>query len=177
MLLLQFQELLESVRAFMASGGPILIAIAVLLFLMWTLIFERAWYYRGGLRRDVQSVLDHWESRAERKSWNARSIREKLISEVKIKVNQNLSLVATCVALCPFLGLLGTVYGMIEVFQILSVTGGGDARSMAGGVSKATIPTMAGMVAAISGVFGNTWITRTAERESQLLEDHLTMDH
>jgi biopolymer transport protein ExbB len=36
---------------------------------------------------------------------------------------------------------------------------------------------MAGMVAALSGVFGNTYVTRTAERENQLLEDHLTMDH
>lgn len=177
MLLLQFQELLESLRAFMASGGPILIAIAVLVFIMWTLIFERAWYYRGGLRRDVKNAIDTWESRAERKSWFAHKIRDKIISEVSIRVNQNLPLVATCVALCPFLGLLGTVYGMIEVFQVLGYTGGGDARSMAGGVSKATIPTMAGMVAAISGVFGNTWITRTAERENQLLEDHLTMDH
>jgi biopolymer transport protein ExbB len=66
---------------------------------------------------------------------------------------------------------------MIEVFNVLAVTGGGDAKSMASGVSRATIPTMAGMVAALSGVFGNTLITRTAEREAQLFEDHLTMDH
>jgi len=176
-MLLQLQQLLESISAFMASGGPVLVAIAILVFVMWTLIFERIWYYRGGLRRDVQNVLDIWEARPDRKSWGSRKIRDKLISEVSLKVNQNLSLVATCVAMCPFLGLLGTVYGMIEVFQVLGYTGGGDARSMAGGVSKATIPTMAGMVAAISGVFGNTLITRTADRESQLLEDHLTMDH
>jgi len=176
-MLLQLQQLLDNIGAFMASGGPVLVAIAVLVFVMWTLIFERIWYYRGGLRRDVQNVLDIWEARPDRKSWGSRKIRDKLISEVSLKVNQNLSLVATCVAMCPFLGLLGTVYGMIEVFQVLGYTGGGDARSMAGGVSKATIPTMAGMVAAISGVFGNTLITRTADRESQLLEDHLTMDH
>ena len=59
----------------------------------------------------------------------------------------------------------------------MAVTGGGDAKSMAGGVSKATIPTMAGMVAALSGVFANTYVTRIAERESELLEDHLTTDH
>ncbi|MGI9571456.1 MAG: MotA/TolQ/ExbB proton channel family protein, partial [Desulfobulbia bacterium] len=66
---------------------------------------------------------------------------------------------------------------MIEVFNIMAVTGGGDAKSMAGGVSKATIPTMAGMVAALSGVFANTYITQIADRESELLEDHLTTDH
>ena len=62
-----------------------------------------------------------------------------------------MNVIATCVALCPLLGLLGTVTGMIEVFNVMAVTGGGDAKSMAGGVERSTIPTMAGMVAALSG--------------------------
>ncbi|MFN2287599.1 MAG: MotA/TolQ/ExbB proton channel family protein, partial [Chromatocurvus sp.] len=41
----------------------------------------------------------------------------------------------------------------------------------------ATIPTMAGMVAALSGVFGNTYVQRIAQRESELLADNLTTDH
>ena len=86
-------------------------------------------------------------------------------------------MIKTLVALAPLFGLMGTVTGMIEVFNIMAVTGGGDAKSMAGGVSKATIPTMAGMVAALSGVFANTYVTQIAERESVLLEDHLTTDH
>ncbi|MEX1032166.1 MAG: MotA/TolQ/ExbB proton channel family protein [Cellvibrionaceae bacterium] len=175
--MLALQEAIDSILGFLASGGPVLLVIAGLVFFMWTLIFERVWYFHGGVREDVRDALDVWEARAERKSWSARKIREKLVSEVSLKMDQNLPLVSTCVALCPFLGLLGTVYGMIEVFQILSYTGGGDARSMADGVAKATIPTLAGMVAAISGVFGNTYITRKAERENQMLEDRLTMDH
>lgn len=176
-MLLQYQEAIESFLAFMSSGGPVLLLVAGLLFVMWTLIFERILYYKGVLRRDTAAALDTWESRVERKSWGAHKIREKLISQVTLRVNQNISFIGTCVAVCPLLGLLGTVYGMIEVFQVLGVTGGGDARAMAGGVAKATIPTLAGMVAAISGVFGSTIVTRTAERETQLLEDHLTMDH
>ena len=86
-------------------------------------------------------------------------------------------LIDTLVALCPLLGLLGTVTGMIEVFNVMAVTGGGDAKSMAGGVEKATIPTMAGMVAALSGLFANTYIQRIANREQILLEDQLTSDH
>ena len=66
---------------------------------------------------------------------------------------------------------------MIEVFNVMAVTGGGEARAMAGGVSKATIPTMAGMVAALSGLFADTYLSRVAERENALLEDHLTTDH
>jgi len=86
-------------------------------------------------------------------------------------------MIKAMVALCPLLGLLGTVWGMIEVFNVMAVTGGGDAKSMAEGVQKATIPTMAGMVAALSGVFANTYVTRIAQREGKLLWDNLTTDH
>jgi biopolymer transport protein ExbB len=173
----QLYEWADIIRRFMDAGGDVLWLIAAVTFLMWTLLFERFWYFRFGLKQDVDQVFQVWESRSERKSWNAHAIRELLISQVSIKIRDSLPLIQTLVALCPLLGLLGTVTGMIEVFNIMAVTGGGDAKSMAGGVSKATIPTMAGMVAALSGVFGNTYITRIAERERELLKDHLTTDH
>jgi biopolymer transport protein ExbB len=167
----------EAVGAFMAQGGFLMNFIAILLFVMWTLIFERVWYFKGSLKGDIQASLDAWEARKERKSWNAHQIRDAMISRMSLKINQNMDLIATLIAVCPLMGLLGTVSGMIEVFQVLSAGGGGDAKQMAGGVSKATIPTMSGMVAALSGVFANIYLTRIAERENQLFADHLTMDH
>lgn len=175
--MLVLMDALATINAFMAQGGKVLWLIAALTFVMWALIFERIWYFKSALGNDVQGALNIWEARAERKSWHARKVRQGLISQVSDKVFVNLDMVASMIALAPLLGLLGTVTGMIEVFNVLAVTGGGDAKSMAGGVSKATIPTMAGMVAALSGVSGNSYITGVAERESQLLEDHLTMDH
>ena len=167
----------EVLRRFLDMGGPVLIVIGIATFIMWTLVFERLWYYRFALGQDIDRAIDRWENRRERKSWNAQQIRHLLISKVELKINQNLPMIQTLVALCPLLGLLGTVTGMIEVFQIMAATGGGDAKLMAGGVSRATIPTMAGMVAALSGVFANTYVTRIAERENELLADHLTTDH
>jgi biopolymer transport protein ExbB len=172
-----FDTAYEAVSRFMDMGGDVLWLIAILLFMMWTLIFERVWYFKSGWKMDVGKAIATWESRPERKSWSALQIREKLISESRMQINQYLPVIKTLVALCPLLGLLGTVTGMIEVFNIMAVTGGGDAKSMAGGVSRATIPTMAGMVAAISGVFANTYITRVAQRESEFLADNLTTDH
>src|SRR5690606_26850107 len=104
---------------------------------------------------DVQRSLDAWEARKERKSWNARQIREAMISRMSEKITRNMDMIAALIAICPLMGLLGTVTGMIEVFSVLATSGGGDAKQMAGGVSKATIPTMAGMVAALSGLFIN----------------------
>jgi biopolymer transport protein ExbB len=66
---------------------------------------------------------------------------------------------------------------MISVFEVMAITGGGDARQMAGGVFSATIPTLSGMVVAIAGVFADTYLNRVANKETMLLEDHLTMDH
>lgn len=165
------------VSQFVEMGGPVLLMIGGLLFLMWSLIFERIFYFTSGLKKDVQIVISEWESRSERKSWRARQIRRALISDCVMKINQNMPLIKTLVALAPLMGLLGTVTGMIEVFNIMAVTGGGDAKSMAGGVSRATVPTMAGMVAALSGVFAQAYLMRVVESESAMLEDHLTYDH
>ena len=170
-------DALDAIRRFLEAGGPIMTWIAVLTFVMWTLMYERFLYFRRAMKRDIQDVIISWESRSERQSWNAKQVRRLLISRTREKLNQSLPMIKTLVALCPLLGLLGTITGMIEVFNIMAVTGGGDARAMAGGVSQATIPTMSGMVAALSGVFGLTYISRVVNRENELLEDHLTTDH
>ncbi len=161
---------------FMDTGGPVLWLIAFLTFAMWVAIFEKIWYLHSGLKQDVASAVSAWEARPEHGSWNAASIRKLLISRIAVKIQQNLAMIKTMVALCPLLGLLGTVTGMIDVFNVLAVTGGGDAKAMAGGVSRATIPTMAGMVAALSGVFASTYIERQAMRETRHLQDRLAKD-
>lgn len=167
----------EAILAFMDKGGDVLWLIAILVFVMWTLIFERLWYFTFTWRKEVFEVIQAWEARSERKSWNAKQVRQRLLSQSRQAINANLPVIATLVALCPLLGLLGTVTGMIEVFNVMAVTGGGDAKSMAGGVERSTIPTMAGMVAALSGLFANTYITRMAAREQEYLQDNLTSDH
>ena len=168
---------LESILSFMDKGGNVLWLIAILVFVMWTLIFERLWFFTFVWRKEVFDVVSAWENRSERKSWYAKQARARLLSIARGDINTNLPVITTLVALCPLLGLLGTVTGMIEVFNVMAVTGGGDAKSMAGGVERATIPTMAGMVAALSGLFANTYLQRIADREQEFLQDRLTSDH
>ncbi len=172
-----FFDAYEAIRDFMELGGNILTIIAWVIFLMWVLIIERLMYFRTGHRRMIAAVTERWENRLERKSWEAHRIRELLISDVYLSANNGLPLIKTLVALCPLLGLLGTVTGMILVFDGMAAVGSGNARTMASGVSQATVPTMAGMVGALSGVFAGTYLTRKADREVELLNDHLTTDH
>ena len=78
-----------------------------------------------------------------------------------------LAFIGALISICPLLGLLGTVVGMIHVFDLMAVTGTGDARAMASGVSLATIPTMAGMVVALSGLFFRADLQQRVGRERQ----------
>ena len=98
-----------------------------------------------------------------------------MISKISLDVRNTLPIIEVLVTICPLLGLIGTVTGMIEVFFVMAVSGGGDAKSMAGGVSKATIPTMAGMVGAISGIFAFNYLKGKVDRDLELLEDHLPL--
>ena len=168
---------LFAMRDFLELGGDVLLLVAAVTFVMWALILERALYLVCGHRARVRAAQAAWVARHERRSWYARRVREALVSHVTLALQSRLQLIRTLVVLCPLLGLLGTVTGMIEVFEVMAISGSGNARSMAAGVSKATVPTMAGMVAALSGLFVSSWLQRKAERERALLGEHMTMDH
>lgn len=176
-LLYYYLPFLETIRDFMELGGPVLNVIAVLTLFMWMLIIERIVFMRAGYRKMVKVALAIWDQRSDKSSWQAHQIRRRLISKVSAAAERHLPVIQTCVALCPLLGLLGTVTGMIEVFEVMAISGSGNPRSMASGVSKATIPTMSGMVAALSGVAMSTYLNNRARREREALTDHLEIHH
>ena len=62
--------------------------IAALLFVMWTLIFERVWYLQFGWKKHVAEIIAKWEGRKERNSWEAHQIRDMLISQARMQINQ-----------------------------------------------------------------------------------------
>ena len=164
-------EAFNTLRDFMSAGGTVLCLIAILAAVMCAIILERIWYFNAGHKEYMGEIKSEWDSITDHSSWKAQQIKDKLMSQAKEAVNRHLSLINTCVALAPLFGLLGTVTGMIEVFQVMAFTGGGDARSMAGGVSKATLPTMAGMTTALSGVFATIYLNAARNREEGLIKE------
>lgn len=169
-------EAIEVVGDFMESGGDVLWAIFTVTLVMWVFIIEREWYFHFVYKNDLAQVLETWEARGDRVSWYAKQIRRRMISELSEKLHHSLPQIKTLVALCPLLGLMGTVTGMIRVFDVMALAGNSNPRAMASGVSMATIPTMAGMVAALSGLYFIHQLEQFANNETQKAADNLVHD-
>ena len=170
-------EAYAAVRDFVETGGNVLLVIAVVTFGMWLLILERYWFFSWVHPKAADRVQEKWDARQDHQSWFAHKIRLLLLTDVDIELQRGLQIIKSLVALCPMLGLVGTVTGMIEVFDVMAIAGTGNVRGMAGGVSKATLPTMAGMVAALSGLIISVQLERRAKREGQRMSDRLTVTH
>lgn len=173
---MQLLELWERLQAFFERGGDVLFVIFAVTAIMWAIIFERFWYMRFGHPHEAKTFLAQWWGRRERSSWNAKKIQGMLVARLDASLREGLPMVQTLVALCPLLGLLGTVTGMIEVFDVMAVAGNGNPRAMASGVSRATIPTMAGMVAALSGLYFSARLSRLADEKSARFAEALSQD-
>ena len=157
-------------------GGDVLWPLFFVCLVMWTLIVERFVYFGLIHPRKVEAVKRRWFARSDRNSWYANKVRDFWISELTVEAQRSTGMIKTMVALCPLLGLLGTVLGMLEVFHVISVAGSGNVRAMASGVSAATVSTMAGMVAALSGLFFSVRINRWADQVRRRLSDLLVAD-
>lgn len=166
-------EAYTNVRDFFEAGGKVLLGVFIATIFMWTLIVERFWYFRFEYPRRFQEILATWEARKDQTSWYAKRIREKLISEMSLEIYRNVGMIKTFIAVAPLFGLLGTVTGMIQVFDAMASLGTSNARAMASGVSAATLPTMAGMVAALSGIYFAAMFERKARQGVEQLEDSL----
>ena len=163
----------SSIRDFFEAGGDVLWGVLLVTIFMWMFIIERFWYFNAVFPKQVEAIREQWDRREDQVSWYARRIRRQLVSEVANEANQWVPTIKALIAVLPLLGLLGTVTGMVQVFDVMATMGTGNARLMAGGVSAATIPTMAGMVAALSGIYFGTFFEKKARTEVERVEDVL----
>jgi biopolymer transport protein ExbB len=156
------------------DGGPFVIWIFASGVLMWALILERYWYFARILPKRVAEVQAEWQARKDRTSWCARQIRTAMISRLNSAMTTGFPVMQVLVPMAPLLGLIGTVAGMLEVFDSMALRGNADARSMASGVSAAMICTMTGLAVSITGLWPVHYFKTRAVRETELLADKLS---
>jgi biopolymer transport protein ExbB len=88
------------------------------------------------------------------------------------RLEKGLTILETIAGIAPLLGLLGTVIGILKVFNVISVMGVGQANAMAGGISEALITTILGLSIGIPTVVVYNYFTNKAETLILEIERH-----
>tara|TARA_B100000768_G_scaffold178992_1_gene195779 strand:- start:1553 stop:2935 length:1383 start_codon:yes stop_codon:yes gene_type:complete len=96
---------------------------------------------------------------------------EDVLAKATPPLEKNLSIIKLLAAVAPLLGLLGTVVGMIETFQAITLFGTGDPKLMAGGISQALVTTMLGLIAAVPLLFIHNLLDSRSRSISQIYEE------
>jgi len=188
----------RSVREWYALGGKIMHGLSLCSVLVAGLVLERSWTLRRGavaprglVKSIRQAIEDRNASAVVALVEGARSALARLVRAAlnapdpapavlargageAYRLRRNLPLLAAIGNLSTMLGLLGTVVGMIEAFQVITAAGVGDARLVAGGIFRALVTTAAGLGVGIAALTAHAFLSRKADDEISLLEDLTT---
>jgi len=174
---------------FLQAGGWVMQVIVLLCLLLFSLLAERYWFCLRGYRELYRQQIAH--ERQLQRAQHPLGVPEvplsllriqrdpllrSLICDLKLALNERLGMIRSLIALCPLLGLLGTVSGMIQVFDVLAVSGTGNPRLMAAGIASATLPTLAGMAVSVTGLLLYSYLKSWSDRKQQQLNSHLLQD-
>lgn len=108
--------------------------------------------------RALEEIAANRGSRAEAE----KAVREFFLRE-QPRFERGLSTIAAMAAAAPMLGLLGTISGLVSMFQVITDLGVNDPKLLAGGIGEALITTEAGLVIAIPALLLHTWLTNRAD--------------
>ena len=171
--LLKLDQILPPIQVLFERGGVILPLISLVILFMWTLILERIHFLKNYCNCLMSDYATVWKTQRQYSARANSELRSLYLSKFNRELQKNISLIQISIIICPLLGLLGTVTGMIEVFGSLATSASGNPRLLAAGVSKATLPTMAGMVAAVSGILMVTLLKNIIEKRRRILSRKL----
>ncbi|MEO1250858.1 MAG: MotA/TolQ/ExbB proton channel family protein [Pseudomonadota bacterium] len=144
----------------------------------WVTLTMTAGAVRGQIRRKKPSksnplgrvMMAYEQTQSNDVETVALKLDDAILKEVP-KLEGGLNLVKVLAATAPLLGLLGTVIGMINTFQAITLFGTGDPQIMASGISEALVTTVLGLVAAIPLLLLHAFASGAAKRVSQILEE------
>jgi len=189
------------VYEFISQGGIVIYVLLGLSIITVTLIFERSWslrrsvvvptkdvaaiesYVRSGQVDEAIAACEQNNTAMHRILWLAlknrgvkRSVMKEILEEVGRQevahLDKYIGALGVIAAISPLLGLLGTVVGMIEVFQVIALEGVGKADVLAGGISKALNTTAAGLTVAIPALVAYRMFESKVNRFVIEIEEH-----
>jgi biopolymer transport protein ExbB len=181
---------------YLEQGGWVMIPLGAVSLLMWIFVFDCLVRFAGYTRDDIDGRGAIAALAAGKRSLPGAGIRRALLNQLlgersgdadldrnilhqhllalRPQIRRHLAMIAVLAAVAPLLGLLGTVLGMIETFDVIALFGTGNAKAMAGGISVALITTQTGLLVAIPGLFLSGVLSRKARHLGVRL-DEVTM--
>jgi biopolymer transport protein ExbB len=164
-------EFLFFIGSFIEKGGFTLVLIFFVAFLMWANILNRLFFHIFSYDTYIKTIVKQLKERSNPSRAFLHKIKEMHLHEHRVKLQEGQALLNILILICPLLGLLGTVTGMINVFDVITIAGNSDVKAMSSGISQATIPTMTGMSVALSGLFFKVYFHQYAQKkEIRLIE-------
>lgn len=167
----------DFIEKFLHDGGVLMYPLLIVTFFLWTFLIERLYYILKVFPNDAKNLLGQWEKSKFVNHWVKAKLRKNHLVHMRSKVKYHIGTIKLLVALAPMIGLLGTVDGMIDIFDVMSAMGTSNARLMAAGISTATITTMVGLVISLSGFYLSTYLDERGDRDLEILEDQMRIDH
>jgi biopolymer transport protein ExbB len=190
----------RTLREWFDFGGRVMYLIVFCSILSFALVLERAWSLRRSAvipRRFLREIAEHWHKREipavlelchKSETSLSRVLRAGLLqfdqglarmedaiaaqgAHESTVLRRNLPVLGALANIATMLGLLGTVLGMIESFDLIARTGTGDARVVAGGVFQALVTTAAGLMVGIFAIAFHSFFRRKVEGLVIELED------
>jgi biopolymer transport protein ExbB len=190
-------EPLREAYEYLQQGGWVMIPLGLSSIFLWILIFDRAMEFRAMSSSDISIDQAVRAVRGESVEVSGQGLRAQLVTgflenrsgfpdidrhvlrQVSMRMDRDLSkflaVIAVLAAVAPIMGLLGTVLGMIETFDVISIFGTGNAKALASGVSVALVTTQTGLLIAIPGLFLSGMLWRQQKRLKTTLEESATI--
>jgi len=164
---------MEGMSALFEQGGVTLWAILFASVLLWILIIERYWAHLRELPGLRAELHEEWKNRRAMGEYQSFTRIQALVADLRAEAGRNLPALNALTTILPLLGLLGTVSGMIKVFDVITVFGSGNTRGMAFGISEALVTTMAGLFTALAGLYFVSDLESRAEELARRFEAEL----
>lgn len=140
------------------KGGYVMFVIIMCSFVALTVMVERWRYYWKVEKNDMElmaPIIDLIDGE---------TAQDEIVSAIMLRLEQHLYILVTIATIAPLLGLLGTVLGMIKTFHAASLSGVGDPRLLAEGISEALYNTAGGLCVTVPCIIANNYFRSWAER-------------
>ena len=164
---------IDGLSALFDKGGYTLWAILFASILLWILVAERYHAHMRQLPAFREGLRKDYYAGRRGTGLDIRRIKA-LSSDLKAEAEKQLGTLNALNTILPLLGLLGTVSGMIKVFDVITVFGTGNTRGMAAGISEALVTTMAGLFTALPGIYFVSNLQSRADEMARQFEADLS---